>query len=271
MKIGFRRRSRSKLIWAFVFLAVIFLFLGGQRQHKKKKGVIISFNATRFARTAGILTKCGLVPYLSEPVDYRSEVVQWGGAFSKYPKLQDFDKTLSNKLSHRKAVLSIAHDSSLSDNDWSLVFEDDVDVVSGISPRQFNELLDFSLGLDAPLGFAYLGLCSPNCSEQKYTHLGVEIQRCIGNCVHAYAVRKKNALWIFDEMFGLHPLSDQSDSSYHYFDLQMMYGFQKLPANYWPVLVGSNLHQPGIDNTHKGIFFQDRNTFPSELGEPVLR
>ena len=227
------------------------------------KGYIITLNSTRYKRTTEVLSKFPIRPFRLDPVSYTSHVVQWNAETSG-AQSERLQRTLSNKFTHRTALLTIAHDNSLTHNDWALVFEDDIGISEGIDPKTFTLLLQEAFLLGSEVGFVYLGLCAPTCGTEVHNIKNITIQHCVGACAHAYAVQKRRAMWIFDEMVGRSPIN-RNHTDFFYFDVQMLYGFRALPEDMRPLLVGSNVHQQGTVEGHFGIVYQDRERFPSAL------
>lgn len=230
---------------------------------------VISLNQTRWLRTRSILQTYGITAEKLSPVPCNTSSLQNDGRFVEFPHLQRFEKTLSNKFSHRLALLLIGTDANLADDAWAFIFEDDVAFVDNISADQFSAALQQTMLMASDVGFIYLGICNPRCGPHSTTAGGIKVQHCSGACAHAYAVTKRRALWLYDDLRAVHPVSSENNTDYYYMDVQFLYGFRGLPFEQQPLLLGSDVHQPGTSPDWFGVVFQDWVTFPSELGCPA--
>jgi hypothetical protein len=236
------------------------------------KGHVISQNQARWTRTAANLRDHGIAPVRVRPVPLTSAVIQLNSAFVENPAWRGkHEKFLSLKLSHRKAVLAVAHDDDLAPGDWGLIFEDDVAFHASLSLQDFQSLLQLGLNASADAGFAYLGLCEPRCSPPDGEVPSPLLQRCAGACSHAYAVTKRRAMWFYDEVESVYVTArPNARTNFHFlhWDQQKPVYFEERAKGGVPLpfLIGAGLHQEGTDAHHLGAVFQDRAVFPTLNG-----
>lgn len=161
--------------------------------------------------------------------------------------IQHEDPVMSNRVSMQSIYNKIANGK----DEWAYVFEDDINV---LSPILLNEIIEYE---DVSDLFFYLGLCKYSGEE------GVVVTNSIirGHDVfsvsgfvrglHAIALSKHGAQQILDYSLG----TDE-----RYMDVTLE-NFSKLyPANV--VRYDLESYIPG----HKGVIFQDRARFQSDIG-----
>lgn len=160
------------------------------------------------------------------------------------------NKVLSNKISMLKIYENIAN----GEDDWVYVFEDDINILKPITILEIIEYENIS-----PI-FFYLGVCIPNYYNSKNNL--VIYYREINNSkiygikggvrgLHAIAISKQGAKLLLD--FA------KEYESYEYMDMILEKFSEKYPA---PVI---NPELESYIYGHRGIFFQDRNKFPSTI------
>ena len=183
-------------------------------------------------------------------------------------------KAFSNFLAFHEAIWSHAWDKRTKSDGWRFFFEDDV----ALHPNVTSPLCNIMHGIEIARsdGILYLGLCAPRCilwdifrSENK----GLDYQKCSGTCAHAFGLTKWKAQSILELMQVLR-------QEYHKFDEQVyfdigLFSYGKRVNPVWTV--GANLsHAPprNLRNkkfvhykaNHIGMFFQNREQFPSTIG-----
>lgn len=158
------------------------------------------------------------------------------------------DKVLSNKRSLRSIYEKIVR----SDDPWSYVFEDDIDT---LEPIQKSELLEYE---KISQTFFYLGCCGPSHVELSGHDInGHPVYHVEGGSVrghHAVAFSHQGAqdfLDIFDK---------NENQSVRYADV-LLEGFAQITH---PPIVRYDLES--YTEGHRGLFFQDRERFPSIIG-----
>jgi hypothetical protein len=163
------------------------------------------------------------------------------------PILND-DKVLSNKIS-MQYIYSLIIDSQ---NDYTYVFEDDINIIEEID---LDEIIEYEKISEM---FFYLGLCEYGTEkEKKNKNTGIKINnhnvyRKDGLCrgLHAIGLSKKGAKSLLD--FSI-------KSKETYMDMILEKFSEIYPAN----VVRYDLES--YIKGHKGIIYQDRIRFPSEI------
>jgi hypothetical protein len=157
------------------------------------------------------------------------------------------NKVISNKIT-MQYIYSLIIDSS---NDYSYVFEDDINVIEEISLTEIIEYEKFSEM------FFYLGVCVYGKNKKNIKNTDIKVKNHIvynisGFCrgLHAIGLSKKGAETL---------LQFSSDSNEMYMDV-ILENFSKIyPANICRYDLESYI------SGHKGIFYQDRKMFPSTI------
>jgi len=156
------------------------------------------------------------------------------------------DKVLSNKSS----MIKIYDIISKGDDEWVYVFEDDINIVENIN---LDEIVEYE---KISSYFFYLGLCNYNNKNHKQheTKINNNIVTIVKGGIrglHAIGISKKGALEL--KKFA-------NSSCEKYLDVCLEKFSIKYPAN----VVRYDLLSY-LNNSHRGIFFQDRKIFPSMI------
>lgn len=195
-------------------------------------------------RTAYLLTTC----VESERTQFSQKVLESVG-FTVIPflALPNSDPVLSNRESLYRIYETIAH----GDDEWVYVFEDDINLLEKIN---VDEIIQYE---NISQYFFYLGLCkyheekgitlSNNFIQEKQVYVVSGFVR--GN--HAIGLSKKGAMELM-ELYSSRLPTISGDLITEQYSLLR-------PA----IIVRYDLESylPG----HRGIFFQDRNRFPSQI------
>lgn len=216
-------------------------------------------NSTRCRNTSHLLNSLG--------IDNEAIVLPWDDpefveTLPAVPGTVDTEHkygALSCALAQRRAWSRIAGDDSLASNDWSLVFEDDIALHPYIEPSSTVSLIQDLLGAADDRGFIYLGVCAPEETAPRKTPAGtpgIETVLGAGMCTHAYAVQKSRAASLYDDvcLYTGVAVATPLDVYLRHFWL----GQGGAP------IAGVNLQSPDQPD-HFGLFFQDRDEFPSIL------
>ena len=155
---------------------------------------------------------------------------------------------------------AVATLSSLGEDDFAYLFEDDIAVHPSINRRKLAGILDFGSSLARKDGLLYLGSCAPEC-DGKFTRMHDEVAyaKCSCLCTHAFAVTRRRARSLAVELHSnmvehrvVSPISHTIDDLLRHYSL-----FRNLS---W--VAGTNLVSPE-DPGHFGVFFQERTRFKS--------
>lgn len=153
-------------------------------------------------------------------------------------------------LSHRKSYLKICEEIANSSNGWYYVFEDDINILEEI---KLDEIIQYE---SISTNVFYLGICKYGKNTLKNT--GIKIN-------------DKDVFEISDNVRGLHAVAysnkgakdflnfSENYKTYEYIDMILELYTIKNPA----IVVRSDLES--YISGHYGIFFQDRNKFPSTI------
>ena len=155
------------------------------------------------------------------------------------------NKVLSNKYS----MISIYNIISKGNDEWVYVFEDDINILENIN---LDEIIKYE---NISSYFFYLGVCNYNSDnhEQHETKINNNIVTIVKGGIrglHAIGLSKKGALELKEFAYS----SDEE-----YMDVCLEKFSIKYPANVVRYDLSSYI------NEHRGIFFQDRNLFPSTI------
>jgi len=160
-----------------------------------------------------------------------------------FQAIKNTDKVISNKLS----LLAIYKIISDDNEDWSYIFEDDINI---LSPICISDIIEYE---NISESFFYLGCCVYNYykilkTEQIINNYNVYKTSFGIRGHHAIGVSKKGALEIIN-------FSQKFDTQ-KYMDV-ILENF----ARFHP----ANILRFDLDNGigHRGLFFQDRKQFPS--------
>ncbi len=108
--------------------------LPGGSNPKLVKAYVISINDMRWEYTAALLRHCGLRPIRAWPVPLNSSVLSLTAATYPADVMARLKKTLSNKLTQIRIWREIGADRELAPNEFSLIFEDDVELNHDLLP-----------------------------------------------------------------------------------------------------------------------------------------
>jgi hypothetical protein len=157
------------------------------------------------------------------------------------------NKVLSNKYSMIKIYETIAN----GPDEWAYVFEDDINILQDID---ISEIIKYE---KISNHFFYLGVCIPNYNKYyltnkiKINNHEVSIMKGGVRGLHAIAISKKGAIELLSFL--------QNYINYEYMDMILEKFSEKYPANVVRYDLQSYIYG------HRGIFFQDRNKFPSSI------
>lgn len=164
------------------------------------------------------------------------------------------DPVLSNKQSMQH-IYEMILDLSDNENEFSYVFEDDVNVHSDI---KIDEIIKYERLNDM---FFYLGCCvplelPPTNQRTGYSIMGYSIQSISGNVrgLHAIGLSKRGARELLKLI---------NTSKHNYMDMILNDFSETYPAN----VVRFDLQS--YINGHRGMFFQDRKKFTSSIQQPI--
>lgn len=194
------------------------------------------------------------------------------------------DKVRSHTMTSRNAFDAIARQSGPPD-DYVLMFEDDVALAPGIAAEHVRGLLACAArkslrATGGPLPLFYTGGCWPKFTTNQtfwgnYTPIprvagGLATERMTCRCAHAYAVRRGDArvLWRLAQEQPDRVAQDERGSSLpgFYMDVQLDFLSRERGGVY---LLGANVLSPE-DSYNRGLWYQDRTTFRSGIGRPVM-
>ena len=224
------------------------------------KAYVLSMSENRWKSTSALLYQANLLPIKIVPIPLNSTVMTLDGKFGD-PFKEKFRKYHNNKLSHIRFWRQIAYDSTLEDDGFSLIFEDDIALHPLINISDVESIIRKAANLSKAAGFFYLGVCDPQY-RNSIERNDIKYSECIGHCSHAYGVFKWRAEWLYEELAAVSMLPDFF--YFHSIDKYFVYGFPSLLGNGpWPYVAGAHLISD-IQDSHRGIFFQDRLNFPSE-------
>ena len=160
------------------------------------------------------------------------------------PCIPNADKLLSNRLSMQH-IYRLVRDSP---EPFSYIFEDDINI---LEPIRLDEIMEYEPFTEM---FFYLGLCEPNPLVYQTTYVvqthPVFVKKGNSRGLHAIGLSKQGAAAL---------LAFSATSPFPYMDM-VLEDFSRLyPA---PVVrYDLESYIPG----HRGILFQDRKRFPSEI------
>jgi GR25 family glycosyltransferase involved in LPS biosynthesis len=116
--------------------------------------------------------------------------------------------------SHRRVLETIVQDTSVGENDWSLVLEDDVKLhpkAWNVSESLVQEVLSMAdSSVNESYGFIYFGLKinrrqrtgERNCLRLNATDSGLIARDCSGHGTHAFAITKRRARSFIKEVYS---------------------------------------------------------------------
>jgi len=156
------------------------------------------------------------------------------------------DNVISNKISMQSIYKRIAE----GNEEYAYVFEDDINI---LEPIQIEEIIEYEKISDM---FFYLGLCKYSQHNGFFlsnNYIRNKIVGVVSGCVrglHAIGLSKKGA----KELLKFSEISEN-----RYMDMILEEFTLRYPANIVRYDLESYIHG------HRGIIFQDRNRFPSEI------
>jgi hypothetical protein len=162
------------------------------------------------------------------------------------------NKVLSNKNSMIQIYETIANGT----DEWSYVFEDDINILEDID---INEIIEYEKISDL---FFYLGMTSENPTFQLTEHKinNHQVAKVKGNVrgLHSIALSKNGAkeLLLFTKEYDEKYYMDKDKD---YMDMILEKFSEKYPANVVRYDLESYIQR------HRGIFFQDRNKFETTI------
>jgi len=180
----------------------------------------------------------------SPRAQYSIEVLKRVGFTVKiFHPIPDTDMVLSNKKSMMCIYEMIVH----GDDEWVYVFEDDINTLCDI---RLDEIIQYE---SISIMFFYLGLCDYGPAKtknhfQQINNHPITIVDGFTRGLHAIGLSKKGATQL---------LEYSKSSPNRYMDMCLEQFSEKYPANV--VRYDLESYIPG----HRGVFFQDRNRFPS--------
>lgn len=163
-----------------------------------------------------------------------------------FPFIVCSDKVVSNKLS----MLEIYKIISEGTDDWGYVFEDDINILKQI---KVEEIIEYEKHAKK---FFYLGACSNDYKISEYTEkiANQTVMVIHGNVrgLHAIGISKQGASELIH--FSTHEYEN-----YRYMDMILEKFCEINPA----LIVNYELESE--ISGHRGVFFQDRERFPSTI------
>eukprot|EP01117_Protostelium_nocturnum_P012634 TRINITY_DN4650_c0_g1_i1.p1 TRINITY_DN4650_c0_g1~~TRINITY_DN4650_c0_g1_i1.p1 ORF type:complete len:319 (+),score=53.61 TRINITY_DN4650_c0_g1_i1:14-970(+) len=251
---------------------------GGRAQQRpnvktdKIKAYLISTNSSseRFLSSKSTLERCGFYVIHVQPINSRDSLLR--SLHQRNLKIH------SNKFTMKMIWDWITSDPTLDSMEipLSLIFEDDIELNQDFKHDQVYSIVMQIAKLTkkaAYSGFFYLGyglgkkwpVCDESGMHEKVVN-GVHYNNCNGRLFHATGLLKYEGKWLYDRLEKLRDFP-KSDTDYAYMDAFVQMAFSKTEWCATPWAAGWNTQDkraPG-ETFHKGVFFQDRNTFGSEI------
>ena len=189
-------------------------------------------------------------------------------------------RALSTSLGWMDMWTRAGADSTLAEEEWMLMFEDDVALVpqpeqAGPTPFDYTPALLELLAQPAVQsdGIVYLGACGPQWASlnppmhewNRFTSTSapgwLSSRRAVAWCTHALVITKRRARTLVSDLATfLHTsLTYASDTN-----LRSLF----LATKRWPFVLGAERRSPIIKD-HWGIFFQDRAKHKSIINQPA--
>ena len=168
-------------------------------------------------------------------------------------------KVYSNLRAFEKAIqLFVKGDSE--NSDWMFFMEDDLAINPSLNTEQAKSAIMKLQELARFDGIAYLGICGPSCDDcSTSTDDGITFQRCSGNCAHAFGITKEKSKILMPLIHHFKSILEPMTPIY--FD-QLLHMYGDRVHSIW--VAGTDLRSP-LDAGHVGIFFQNRELFPSSI------
>ena len=163
-------------------------------------------------------------------------------------------------------------ETSTFDNEWSFVFEDDVNIVEpsrwilqnrSLSLPNYTEILS-ELMHDSEVrnahGFFYMGICGPQYKTTKRPietfHNMIHHYRGHGMCAHAIAITKSRARTFWPTLSSFRPNGD--------YPMDVFINAVSVRSGMDFYTLGANIEMPPRTG-HFGIVYQDRKTFKTTV------
>jgi hypothetical protein len=202
----------------------------GSKTHRKAYILAFDESSDRVKHSSDLLKKIGFEVILVNTIEHD-------------------DAVISNKLGMQTIFEMI---SNSTDETWSYVFEDDIDILEPITLEQIVKYEEISKM------FFYLGCCK-FCGEKglkktKYKIDDFPVYSVSGHvaCLHAVAYSKHGASELLE--FSL------NENKERYMDVILRRFSYKYPPNVMRYDLSSPQHE-----SHRGIFFQDRKRYSSNI------
>ena len=241
------------------------LTLHGQAQ--QLPAFVISGIDERWQHVSGVLQAVGFArPQRFAPV----EASRTNADAESLPEAYDAIINTTSKVVQRELALratfyrlfhTIAKLSSLGEDDFACLFEDDIAVHPSLNHTSLASILDFGSSLARKEGLLYLGSCAPRCDDHfTRVHEEVEYAKCSCSCTHAFAVTRRRARSL---AVDLHSNMVEHRIVGHTIDDLLKY-YSLFKSLSW--VAGTNLVSPEAEG-HKGVFFQNRLRFKSLINQ----
>ena len=233
-------------------------------QHRWESYVItVNATARRTLRTVKLLESLNISVHMYRAVPAQSQT--------------EMGKVRSNLLTQRGIYDEVAI-SEGSPDDYVLVFEDDVMVTPAVPRKNVPRLLacGAALSLSRRLPLFYAGACAPrdlgnhliDDDHEEIAHQPMaSAVRVSARCAHAYAIRRGDAAVLRtladkrpDRGPSQMPGRSRRDKAW-YMDVQLDYFAQEQGG----VFLVAPRARPPQDPAMRGIFYQDRAMFPSDI------
>jgi len=227
-------------------------------------GYVLTFGGERWLSTKRALEEVGIAAVPISPVPFDSEdMVRYEHT---HPDATMKDRKVYNNMISFWHMLDLA--SMNSSTKWTYIFEDDIAVNPGVPKDKVLDLLGSAeakaVELDDDL--LYGGVCLHGRSPfgEHWANDGLLTKYTAGRCAHAWAVAPGKASKVRSraEQISNHPRHNG-----HYFDCQLE--VMALGAKHGG-LVTPAANKCLADMEHCGVFVQDRNAFPTSIGERIV-
>ena len=161
----------------------ILLLLISQKLHSRHIAYVIT---TKFNLSENVIkaaSACGFSPFLVTAVKPYGEIYDWDRENIYFTCVKNLTglylrpkTTLPERClvcSHKKVYDIIARDTTINDNDWAIIFEDDAGLHPKITPAVMKESLKQAMRISQSLhpnsseGFIFFGLGSASCDKER--------------------------------------------------------------------------------------------------------
>lgn len=309
-----RSQSESAAEWRGACKTILLLLLFGSLSALAILGVlhwrarlplmqawVLGSNPDRFASSCAAIrqafpsvdwrfTSIPMVPLTDPRIEYRRKADAWSeltGSKARHPWEQPLHTLKLPHSTHKLRALSTSlgwmdmwaragSEPDLADEEWVLMFEDDVAVVpqpsdAGCAPFDYTHELLSLLAFPPALadGIVSMGLCAPrfamlnprapmerwNQFNSSAAPAWLSSRRGFGMCTHAMAFTKRRARTLSADMASI-LLEDFSHAS----DVNLR--TLALATGKWPFVLGASRRSPLLRD-HWGLFYQDRKHYKS--------